>query len=414
MEGVLTLRGAAAPAAGHGDAAAALLHAVWPAARLEGDQVSVRATVMRGGTSRGVFFHAHDLPEDASLRDRAILSVFGSPDARQIDGLGGATPLTSKVAVISPSADPHADVDYVFGQVRVDEPRIDYAGTCGNLLAAVGPFAIDEGLVRAPAASATVRIRVVASGQVVTATVPTADGRALVSGAAAIAGVPGSGAPISIDFGGLGGTLGRGLLPTGRAHESLGAGSRSVRASIVDAGNPSVFIPAAELGLTPDQLFAGPLAPELRDRLLAVRGIAAKRLGLVDAARRAAAESPAVPKVYVVGPAAGYCTRTGDRVEAGDVTLLARGLSMGAEHPAIASTVAVCIATAARLPGTVVEELVRGSGARLRIGHPSGVFEIGAEVSPGPEPVLLRATVVRTARRLMSGVALVPVSALVG
>jgi 2-methylaconitate cis-trans-isomerase PrpF len=387
---------------------------VWPAAVLLGDQLAVPATIMRGGTSRGVFFHAAHLPRSPDLRDRVILAVFGSPDARQIDGLGGATPLTSKVAIVARSAMPGADVDYVFGQVRIDEPRVDYAGNCGNMLSAVGPFAVDEGLVEPSVPVTTVRIHVVNTGQIVEALVPTTDHGARTAGSTAIAGVPGTGAPVVLDLAGLGATLGRGLLPTGNARESLEVGEAAIEVSIVDAGNPTVFVPAAAIGLAADRLFTEPLETNVRliAQLEAIRGAAATRLCLVAHASRARADSPTIPKLYVVAPPVSYTSRTGTRIEASDTTLVTRGLSMGSPHPAIASTVAVCVATAARLPGTLVFDAATTTHASVRIGHPSGIVEVDSGVALSPSPTLVRARIERTVRRLMSGDAYVSAAVL--
>lgn len=387
----------------------------WPQAVCVGDQLGVRMAVIRGGTSRGVYFHAAELPGDERLRDRVLLAVYGSPDERQIDGLGGGHPLTSKVAIVSRSTRSDADVEYLFGQVRVAEPVIDYSGTCGNLLAGIGPFAVDEGLVTAVAPVTEVRIHVVNTGSTVLASVPVVDGVACTTGDTTIAGAPGTGAPITLDFAASGGTLGRGLLPTGAARErfELPDGT-SLEASIVDAGNATVFVRASELGVEGRNLLEQPLSPAVISTMLALRGIAAVRLGLVARAADAERVSPALPKVYAVDRACAYTTRNGTDVPAGSVTVVGCGLTMGREHPAYAVTVAVCTATAARLPGTVVADVEDGNG-NVRVGHPSGVTEIGVEVhGSGPEATLGTARLVRTARRISSGVVFVPATLLDG
>jgi 2-methylaconitate cis-trans-isomerase PrpF len=391
------------------------LASAWPQAVAVGDQLGVRVAVIRGGTSRGVYFHAADLPADDALRDRVILAVYGSPDERQIDGLGGGHPLTSKVAIVSLSTHPDADVDYLFGQVRVAEPVIDYSGICGNLLAGIGPFAVDEGLVAAAEPLTEVRIRVVNTGSFVRALVPVVDGLAQTRGDAAVAGAPGTGAGIALDFAASGATLGRGLLPTGQTCEHLElSDGRSVEVSIVDAGNATVFLRAADLAIERPALLEQPLAESVVSTMLSVRGAAAERLGLVTRATDAERLSPALPKVYAVGRACDFTARDGRRVGADEVTLVGCGLTMGRQHPAYAVTVAVCTATAARLEGTVVAEVDSRAGS-VRIGHPSGVTEVRVEVSgDGTSASLASARLVRTARRISSGIAFVPAGLLEG
>lgn len=383
---------------------------LWPAARVVGDQLAVRGVFMRGGTSRGAFLRADDLPPDPAMRDRAILALYGSPDARQIDGIGGADPLTSKVAIVGPPTLPGADVDYLFGQVRITEPVVDYRGNCGNMLAGIGPFAVDEGLVPATEPITRVRIYQVNTRTLVVAEVPTRGGRALVAGGAAIPGVPGTGAAIKLDFSATAGTLGRGLLPTGSAREELDG----LPASIVDAGNPTVFVRASDLGVAVDALVGAAYPAALMERLESIRGAGAERLGLVADRRRSAAESPTVPKIYLVHPPADYATLSGRRVRADEVDLVARGLSMGRLHAAYAATVAIATAAAACIEGTLVAEALRAPVTRaVRIGHPAGVLrlEVATEVADG-RPRLTRAVVERTARRLIAGEVYVPLSVL--
>jgi 2-methylaconitate cis-trans-isomerase PrpF len=386
----------------------------WAAAVAEGDQLAVRCVLMRGGTSRGAFLLAEDLPDDPALRDRVLLAIYGSPDPRQIDGIGGADPLTSKVAIVSRSSRPDADVDYLFGQVRIDEPVVDYRGNCGNMLAGVGPFAIDEGLVTPLEPVTSVRIHNVNSDRLIIAEVPVATGRARATGGARIAGVPGTGAGILLDFSATGGTLGRGLLPTGSAREKLAlGGGDSCLVSIVDAGAPSVFVAARDLGLEGEQFVARPLDAATVERLANIRAAAAERLGLVADRTRAASESPAIPKVYAVHEPVDFVDSLGRAVLAAETTLVGRGLSMGRPHGAYATTVAVATATATRIPGTVVAEqaAVRGADERdVLIAHPGGVtrVEIDVDLSAG-EPRLRRAGIERTARRIMAGLVYVSV-----
>jgi 2-methylaconitate cis-trans-isomerase PrpF len=379
-----------------GERRATGLAAAWPAAVEVGDQLAFPAVLMRGGTSRGAFLRAEDLPVEQDARDRVILAVYGSPDPRQIDGIGGANPLTSKVAIVSRSARADADVDYLFGQVSIDAALVDYGGNCGNMLAGVGPFAVDEGLVAAEEPVARVRIFNVNTDRLVVAEVPVSGGRARAAGETAIAGVPGTGAAIRLDFAETAGTLGRGLLPTGEARELLEADGTTFEVSIVDAANPTVFVAAAAVGLGGTAV-PGELGGRALARMRAIREAAGRRLGL---------DSPGIPKVYAVDT-------PGDRA---DVDLVGRGLAFGAPHAAYATTVAVCTAAASRIPGTVVSDQVpdaRRGAPELRIGHPSGVLSVQVAVDvSGGEPMLRRAAVERTARRIASGLAYVPRSVL--
>jgi methylitaconate Delta-isomerase len=389
---------------------------VWPAARVVGDQLAIRGVFMRGGTSRGAFLRAEDLPPDPAARDRAILAIYGSPDERQIDGLGGADPLTSKVAIVGPPTRPDADVDYLFGQVRISEPLIDYRGNCGNMLAGIGPFAIDEGILPATDPLTRVRIHQVNTGTLVVAEVPTEGRRALTAGSAKTPGVPGTGAAIKLDFAASASTLGRGLLPTGRAGDELDddAGNR-YRVSIVDAGNPTVFVRAADLGLDPQALVASTYPASLMTRLEAIRGAAAELLGFVRSRERAAAESPTVPKIYLVHPPAAYLTHLGAPISADAIDLVARGLVTQRLHAAYAATVAIATATATRLPGTIPAEIAaQRSPGIVRIGHPGGVLslEVGVELGAPGGPRLVRAVIERTARRVMAGEMYVPMRVL--
>ena len=373
---------------------------------------------MRGGTSRGAFVRAADLPSDPRLRDRVVLALYGSPDRRQIDGIGGADPLTSKLAIVSPSEREDADVDYLFAQVGIDAPVVDFGGNCGNMLAGVGPFAIDEGLIPVREPSMLVRIHNVNTGQVIGAEITVQDGRARSAGDTHIAGVPRAGARILLDFARSAGVLGRGLLPTGRPSELLElAPGDAVRVSLVDAANPSVFVAARDIDATQVELLS-PFPPDhLVERLRRIRDAAAARLGLAGAAETAAVESPGIPKVYAVAPPFDYTTSGGRRMAAGDLSLVGRGLAFGVPHAAYATTAAICTAAAARIPGTVVWEQVpedRRARAAVAIGHPGGVLpvEVSVRADPGVAPVLERAGIERTARRLLAGLAAVPMSVL--
>lgn len=380
-----------------------------------GNQRRIRAVLMRGGTSRGVFFLQPDLPGDPELRDRVILKVFGGGDpyGRQVDGLGGAVSTTSKVVIVGPPSVPDADVDFTFGQVSVTEPLVDYGGTCGNLTAAVGPFALEEGLVRGTDPVTTVRIWQVNTRKRIHAHVPTRHGLPEVEGEYAIDGVPGTGARIALDFLDPAGSVTGRLLPTGRASEVLDVPEvGAVTVSLVDAVNPVVFVRPWDVGLrgteTPEEVDGD---PELLRRLERVRSHAAVRLGIAPTPEEATRRSPGIPKLAWVSVPATYRSTRGTVVDAGAVDLVGRILSMGRLHRAYALSGAACTAVAAQVEGTVVHEALRGQArdGRVRIGHPAGVLEVAASVhARGGEWVVEKVTTYRTARRLMEGYALVP------
>lgn len=384
-------------------------HRTW---RIVGQQVAIPCVFMRGGTSRGAFLRVEDMPADRELLQRAITAIYGSPDPRQIDGIGGADPLTSKVAIVGRSSREDADVDFTFGQVRILEPVVDFDGNCGNISAAVGPFAIEEGFVPAVEPVTRVRIHLTNTSQILVEDVPVQGGRMLVEGEAEVPGVPGSGAPILMDMGDTAGTLGNGVLPTASPTDLLEVGGDRIRATIIDAGNATVLVDASAVGMGFGRDALEPSAQALA-RLEAIRAAAAVRLGLVDRTENAAAMTPAVPKMYWVGPPTDYATRDGRYVRADEMSFAGAGLTMGVPHKAYAVTAAVATAVAALVPGSLVhavaDERARTTGT-IRIGHPGGVMALEAQVRIGADgvPQLSRVAVQRTARRIMDGFVYVP------
>ncbi len=383
-------------------------------------QAKISCVIMRGGTSKAVFFKEADLPPGPERRERVILSVFGSPDARQINGLGGADPLTSKAAIIGPPSRPDADVDYTFGYVGITAPSVDWKGNCGNISSAVGPYAIDEGIVRGTDPVTTVRIHNTNTKKILIAEVPTRGGRFEPEGDYAIAGAPGAGAKIRLDFRETAGSVTGRLLPTGRATDTLTLqGGRALTVSFVDCANPFVFVRAADLGLTNtetvDEWTAHPTALKAMEE---IRCAAAEVLGIARDRRTASKDSPGVPKIAVVAPPRQFATLSGKPVAADAVHLLARMTSLQKPHKAFAITGGVCLAVASRIPGTVVHDAVPPAlraAETLLIGHPSGVMpvEVVVEAVEGGFEVR-RAAIGRTARRLMDGCAYVPASLLAG
>ena len=368
------------------------------------------AVFMRGGSSKGVFFHARDLPPERGAVDRILLSVLGSPDpyGRQLDGMGGGISSLSKAVVIGPPTRPGADVDYTFAQVAVDRPVVDRRDNCGNLSSAVGPFAVDEGLVRAAAdGEALVRIHQVNTRKLIHARFPVRDGRAEVRGDFAIAGVPGTGARVRLDFLEPGGTQTGALLPTGRAADELAiAGFGRLRATLVDAANPAVFVAAADLGLTgaesPERMEGDAGLMALLDRVRRAAGVA---MGLGASPEAVGLANPRV--AAVAGPLAAR-TLDGKALDPGGHDVTVRMLSMGRPHRAVPMTGAMALAVACRVEGSVPHALAARRDGRppdeIRVAHPSGTLAVGAEVRRhGGRWHVGSAVVFRTARRLMHG-----------
>jgi hypothetical protein len=361
-------------------------------------QRRIRAVYMRGGTSRCLVFHEADLPPAGLERDAILLRALGSPDpyGRQLDGLGGGISSLSKACIIGRPTHRDADVDYTFAQVEVTRPVVDYTGNCGNCSSAVGPFAIDERLVPAVEPETIVRLHNTNTKKLILAHVPVRGGEAAVEGDFDLPGVAGRGARIALDFLDPGGAVTGKLLPTGRPRDLIDG----TEASLVDATNPMVFVRAKDVGL------AGTESPveidrnrELGSRLERIRAAAATAMGIPGSA--------ALPKIAVVAPSTDFVALDGSRFTHAQADVIARVMSMGNCHRAFALTAAMCLAVAARIDDTVVQEAVGPTGAQdLRLGHPSGVMPIAAEVGPGP--VASRVRVYRSARRLMDGFVRIP------
>ncbi|MVV51701.1 4-oxalomesaconate tautomerase [Pseudomonas sp. PB120] len=352
-------------------------------------QTRIPCLLMRGGTSKGAYFLARDLPEQPALRDRVLLAVMGSPDARQIDGIGGGDSLTSKVAIIKPSARAGADVDYLFAQVVVDEARVDYGQNCGNILAGVGPFALERGLVPVTGDVTPVRIFMENTGQMAVAHVPTANGEVSYSGDARIDGVPGQGAPLIVEFEEVAGSSCGALLPTGNVTDTFDG----VEVTCIDNGMPVVIIRAQDLGCSgyasPEQLDAD---TNLKARLESIRLQAGPRMNLGDVRARN------VPKMCLVAPA-----RSGG-------ALSTRSFIPHRCHTSIGVFGAVSVAAACLLEGSVAAGLAsvgEGEVKRLSVEHPTGEFTVELRLHNGQ---LAGCGLMRTARLLFDGVVCVPAS----
>jgi 2-methylaconitate cis-trans-isomerase PrpF len=372
--------------------------------------VRLRATFMRGGTSKAVMFRKEDLPTDPKQWDAIFLQVMGSPDpnGRQLDGMGGGISSLSKVCVVGPSSRPDADVDYTFAQVAVNEALVDYGGNCGNMSAAVGPFALEEGIVTAPqGGEAVVRIHNTNTAKIIVSRFPVAGGALTADGDFEIDGVAGRAAPIRLEFLDPGGAKTGVLLPTGMAREGIDVqGLGSIAVSCVDAANPCVFVAATDLGKTGVEL------PDELDRdasFLAnmenIRCVASVRMGLARDPG-AAARLASIPKVAMVcGPQASV-TLSGRPLSASQVDVCIRMISVGQPHRAVPVTGAVCLAVAARVAGTIPQRLCSASSGPIRIGHPSGTTVVDAAVAAEASSRILRAqygAVYRSARRLFEG-----------
>jgi 2-methylaconitate cis-trans-isomerase PrpF len=369
---------------------------------------------MRGGTSKAIMFHARDLPADRAAWEALFTAAMGSPDpyGRQLDGMGGGVSSVSKVCVLAPSARDDADIDYTFAQVQVKESKVDYKGNCGNMSSAVGPFAVDEGLVRADGDTATVRIFNTNTKKIIRATFPLEGGRARYDGDLVIPGVAGTGAPVRLDFVEPGGAATGKLLPSGKMIDRLEVpGFGPIDASLVDAANPAVFVRARDMGLTGTELPEHLEANSKIMRLIEdIRVQGSVRMGIAPDAEAARAVS-AVPFMAIVSPPLDARTLTGDSIQASAVDLTVRVVSSGQPHRALPVTISLCTAVAARITGTVVAEaLSPAAGSKsLRLGMPSGVLTVDADVaSEGGAWIARAGSFYRTARRLFDGRVWVP------
>ena len=388
-------------------------------------QIRVPATYLRGGTSKGVFFNLSELPEAAqqpgAVRDALLLRVIGSPDpyGKHTDGMGGATSSTSKTVIVSPSTQPDHDVDYLFGQVSIDQPFVDWSGNCGNLSAAVGPYAIAQGMLPADRIPqhgiAEVRIWQANIGKTIVNRVPIVDGQVQETGDFELDGVTFPAAEVAVDFLDPADADGGAMFPTGNLVDDLEVpGIGTLKATLINAGIPTIFLHAAELGYTGCELqddinsSADALA-----RFENIRAHGAIKMGLIASVDEAQARQH-TPKVAFVGPAQEYVASSGKRVGASAIDLVVRALSMGKLHHAMMGTAAVAIGTAAAIPGTLVN-LAAGGGQRDQVtfGHPSGTLKVGAKATlSGDQWQVMSASMSRSARVLMEGWVRVPADSL--
>ncbi|ARP97496.1 2-methylaconitate cis-trans isomerase PrpF [Bordetella genomosp. 13] len=391
-------------------------------------QIRVPATYMRGGTSKGVFFRLQDLPPAAQVpgpaRDALLLRVIGSPDpyGKQIDGMGGATSSTSKTVILDRSQRPDHDVDYLFGQVSIDSPFVDWSGNCGNLSAAVGAFAITNGLVdpaRIPRnGTAVVRIWQANIGKTILGHIPIVDGQVQETGDFELDGVTFPAAEVQLEFldpADEGEGEGGAMFPTGNMVDTLEVpGIGTLQATLINAGIPTIFVNAEAIGYTGSEL-QDAINSDVKALAMfeTLRAHGALRMGLVSELAEAATRQH-TPKIAFVAPPAGYTASSGKQVEAGDIDLRVRALSMGKLHHAMMGTAAVAIGTAAAIPGTLVN-LAAGGGEResVRFGHPSGTLRVGAQARlENGQWKVTKAIMSRSARVLMEGYVRVPADTL--
>ena len=380
-------------------------------------QRSIPAVFMRGGTSKALMLHARDLPPERQDWDRLFTAAMGSPDpnGRQLDGMGGGVSSLSKVCVIAPSGRDDADIDYTFAQVAVREARVDYRGNCGNMSSAVGPFAVEEGVVAATGDTTTVRVFNTNTRKLIHATFPLTEGGPRYDGDLVIPGVSGVGAPIRLDFLDPGGATTGTLLPSGQVLDCLDvAGFGPIEASLVDAANAAVFVRARDVGLSgaelPDELEG---RPDILALLDAIRVAASIRMGIAADAE-AARKVTMVPFVAIVSPPTDAATLSGTALASADIDLTVRVISNGQPHRALPLTISLCVSVAAQIEGTVVAEALPSSAQpeRLRLGMPSGILTVGADVTQRDGAWIARSgAFFRTARRLFDGRVWAPATA---
>ena len=381
-------------------------------------QPRIPAAFMRGDTSNAVVFDRRHLPDDEALRERLFIAALGSPDpyGRQLDGMGGGISSLSKVCIVGPPSRPDADVDYTFGQVAVDRPHVDWSGNCGNMSSAIGPFAVDEGLVDAPGPEGVVVIHNTNTGKLVRSRFPVEDGRAAVDGDTAIPGVPGTGAPVDLEFLDPGGAGTGALLPTGNVLDHLEVeGAGTVPVSLVDAANAFVFVGASDVGITATEMPAALDArAEVMERLERIRAAAAVAMGIAADPAEASSRFPSAPKVGIAAPPRPATTLSGEHVGAAEGDLTARMVSMNNVHRALPLTGVLGFAVAAAIEGTVVARAARpragGDSEPIRLISPSGVIAAAAAVRRTGAGAWHadHASVRRTQRRLFDGFVYVP------
>lgn len=373
----------------------------------------IKCSFFRGGTSKALFIDETLLPPEGTHRDQILVKLIGSPDPKQIDGLGGGTVVTSKVAIIRKSQFPGIDVDYTFAQVVVGKNTVDYKANCGNISSAVGPYAVESGLVKAENGITVVKIHNVNTGKDIFAKVETPGGKVTYEGDFAISGVMGTGSKIELQFQNPGGAATGKLLPTGSPCDILKIpGLGKVKVSVVDSSNLFVFVDAESVGLigneSPEVLDANDQA---REYLEIIRGFVAQQLDYVEDYTKSFEKTPSVPKIAIISKASAYTAVEGKVFKENDMDIHVRMMSMKKTHKTFAMTGGMCLAAAAAIPGTIVQDIVADNSHfnpyRIKIAHPSGLMDVGVESETDKDgDITIRSTSgFRTARLLMKGTA---------
>lgn len=363
---------------------------------------------MRGGVCKGAVFHERDLPPDQEERDRIFIQVIGAPDPKQADGLGCGVSSNNKIVIISPSKREGIDIDYTTAQVVPGKRQVDYQGACGNMTSAVGSFAIDEGLVKAVEPFTHLRLFNINTEKIIEVKVPVKDGQAVYQGGFHFDGIPGTAAPIPLTFKHPAGSIGKGLLPTGKAIDTLDIpGHGPFEATIIDAATPLVVVRAEDLGLKGTELPAEfNNLKETIELIRKIRGLAAVKIGLVDNWEEAEEKSPGSPKISFFSAAEDYKTMDGNLVSKSEIDFCSRVISLQKMHTAYVFVSAIAMAVAANLPGSILQKSLTGKDVSklVRMGHPSGVMPMGVELNdPGKSFEAVGVTLTSTTRKIMKG-----------
>ncbi len=381
-----------------------------------GEQTEIRCVQLRGGTSKGLYLRPEDLPPEGPARDGLLSRLEGAPDVLEIDGLGGSRPITSKIGIVSKSTRKDADVDYTFAQVDINSNVVIYSANCGNISSGVGPFAIDEGIVKATEGMTQVRIYNTNTHSVIIAQVPVKDGKAAVDGDYSVPGIPGTGAEIAMNWAGTVGAKTGKLLPTGNPTDKIKLESgKEIEISIVDAANPMVFGHAEDFGISGSELVdAINNNTDFINLVKEVRGKGAALIGMCKDWKQVDTESPGLPIFAALAAPADYKTINGDTAKASDLDARVRVVFMNQLHESVPGTGSICLTAASRVKDSVVEKVsAKRDAAKFLIGHPSGVTPgrvKSSETKDAPFVHFDELGFSRTARRLMSCTALIPTS----